>query len=188
MSDQPYRAPKLGMDKDSNDRMASKFNKQTADEALAWISQITGDKLEEDFHEVLKDGIALAKVMNAVQPGSVKVTNGKSPFVCMERATQFIAAARKYGVPEADLFSTVDLWEAQNLTQVLQTIESLGRVAQKKGASVPKFGVKLATQSKLNISEANRRRAAEAPTMMTDVGVPIEREVSLKHEINKIVK
>ncbi len=168
----------------------SKYSKETEMEARAWIEALVPEvaPLADDFHEALKDGTVLVKLINAISPGAIKrVGPGKGPFPSMERITTFIKAAREYGVPEADLFVTVDLWEGRDMRQVLQGLESLGRTAQAAGAAGPSFGVKLATKSKLNISEANRLRAAAVPTMRTDTGTSFEREVTLKGRINKIV-
>jgi len=36
-------------------------------------------------------------------------------------------AARAYGLPDAELFQTVDLFEKRNIAQVTQCIHALGR-------------------------------------------------------------
>ena len=90
-----------------------------------------------DFGEILKDGVVLCKLMNKLQPGSIKkfkekvdmlgnpqtVSQPKSPsqgpaFMLMENVQSFINAAKSYGVPDAEMFLTPDLFEARNLAQV----------------------------------------------------------------------
>jgi transgelin len=54
-------------------------------------------------------------------------------------------ACKQLGVPETDLFMTVDLFEAKNMVQVIQTLHSLGRQSQRvPGFPGPYIGVKLA--------------------------------------------
>jgi len=66
--------------------------------------------------------------MNAIQPGSIsKINTSGSHFKLMENIDVFMKAAKKYGVPEIDLFQTVDLWEKRNIPQVTQCIMALGR-------------------------------------------------------------
>ena len=40
---------------------------------MQWISRVLGESLpDEDFATLLKDGILLCRLMNKIQPGSVK--------------------------------------------------------------------------------------------------------------------
>ncbi len=39
----------------------------------------------------------------------------------------FQKAIKKYGVPDVDVFQTVDLYEKRNIPQVVHSIRSLGR-------------------------------------------------------------
>lgn len=92
--------------------------------------------------------------MNKLKPGSVAkiVTKGGS-FALRENVAQFQAAAKAYGVPDNELFQTVDLFEKKNIPQVTLAIHALGRYAQKNGFNGPVLGVKM--------SEANRREFTE---------------------------
>lgn len=44
----------------------------------------------------------------------------------MENIQIFLDAAEAYGVPKTSLFQTVDLYEARNMSQVINTIMQLG--------------------------------------------------------------
>lgn len=46
----------------------------------------------------------------------------------MENINRFIEAAQKLGVKELDVFATVDLYEAKNMTKVIDTLATLRRV------------------------------------------------------------
>ena len=46
----------------------------------------------------------------------------------MENVQSFIQAAKKYGVPDEEVFQTPDLFEARNIPQVSLCIFSLGIV------------------------------------------------------------
>lgn len=59
------------------------------------------------------------------------------PFKQMENVTAFIQAARKLGVLEKDVFSTVDLYEEKNSQSVMMCIYSLGGTVQR---TAPEFG------------------------------------------------
>ena len=91
----------------------------------------------DDFEFVLKDGTILCRLMNKIQPNSVKkfretvthlltvnipplhctVLQG-TPFMLMENIQAFLAAAQRYGVPAEELFQTADLFERRNIPQV----------------------------------------------------------------------
>lgn len=49
------------------------------------------------------------------------------PFKQMELIDIFITKAKEFGVPEHESFQTCDLYEEQNLFQVLMCLQSLGR-------------------------------------------------------------
>lgn len=134
-----------------------KQEKYDADEergALAWIEAVL-DKpgLFDDIsgsqavQEVLKDGIILCELINTLQPGSVKrVNHQKMPFFKMENIGNFLSACEMYGVAKADLFQTVDLFEARNMIAVINCLHSLGRKAHNKFDG-PALGPREATRN-----------------------------------------
>ena len=71
-----------------------------------------------------------------------------------ENIGKFITAAQDYGVGESDIFTTVDLYEAKNMTQVVDGIHAVGRAAQKNGFQGPVIGAKEGTENKRNFTEA----------------------------------
>ena len=77
------------------------------------------------FHS---DDRSLYRLMNKLLPGSVtRINTQGAQFKLMENINAFQTAAKRFGVPEMDVFQTVDLWERRNIPQVTQCIMALGR-------------------------------------------------------------
>jgi hypothetical protein len=55
----------------------------------------------------------------------------------------FLSACEQYGLKKTDLFQTVDLVDATNLSQVQSAIYKLGGQAQKQGFMGPVIGIKV---------------------------------------------
>lgn len=66
--------------------------------------------------------------MNKLSPGSIpKINTQGGQFKMMENLNKFQQAVKKYGVPDLDVFQSVDLVERRNVPQVTQCIMALGR-------------------------------------------------------------
>ena len=66
----------------------------------------------------------------------------------------FQAAIKNYGVPDIDVFQTVDLWDRKDIAQVTNTIFGLGRAAYKHPEwTGPFLGPKPADENKRDFSE-----------------------------------
>lgn len=65
------------------------------------------------------------------------------PFVQMENIASFLKAASRIGVPDDELFETVDLFDKTDPIQVWTTIRSYSRYANKKNPSIPVLGPRL---------------------------------------------
>lgn len=66
--------------------------------------------------------------MNKLMPGCItKVNTSGGQFKMMENINRFQEACKAYGVPDIDVFQTVDLYERRNLPQVAQCLMALGR-------------------------------------------------------------
>lgn len=138
------KTPLYGMDKELAERQAAKFDVTLQHQCQSWLEELTGSPLPDpdDFMGSLKDGSILCKAMNVIQPKSIKkIQTSKMPFKQMENVSAFIKACRTYGIPEYQLFTTVDLFEAKDPNSVVQTIQALGGVAKKKGFAGPTIGV-----------------------------------------------
>ena len=70
----------------------------------------------------------LNRCINKLSPKAVsKITTKGGGFALRENVNAFCNAARKYGVPDNELFQTVDLFEKKNIGQVTLCIHALGR-------------------------------------------------------------
>lgn len=135
---------------------AAKRDPETEEQALEWIEQLTGEKLDrsKEYPDMLKDGITLCNLMNVLMPGCIKKIDKKGGgFALMQNIERFNKAAEQYGVPVRELFQTVDLWERKNIPAVTLCIHALGRVAQTRDDyKGPILGPKMAEPQDFNFT------------------------------------
>lgn len=146
-------------------KMAAKYEIEKEQEARLWIEDVLGEPINPDvnedeplgperFHEALKDGIILCKLADRiVGPGKVKYNKMKVPFKQMENINNFLLACEKLGVAKTDLFQTVDLYENQNMWQVVLCLFALGRKAQAIGFDGPALGPREANRNVREFSD-----------------------------------
>lgn len=109
-------------------QIAAKRDPQQEKEAQEWIEAILGKKFNTTFEDYLRDGQVLCELINKIQPGSVnKINTSGGDFKMMENINKFQKAIQEYGVPDIDVFQTVELWEKKDIGQVITTLFALGR-------------------------------------------------------------
>jgi hypothetical protein len=142
-----------GMTAELQEKKAAKYDPELEAQARDWMELIIGEPFPSGtFHDALKDGLYLCKLINVLQPGSVpKVNSSKMAFKMMENIGNFLAACERYGLTKQDLFQTVDLYEAENMPQVVNGIHALGRKAKKNGK--PGLGPDESTANKRQFDE-----------------------------------
>lgn len=99
-------------------------------EAQEWIESIIGEKFPAgQYEDFLRDGVVVCKLINKIKPNSIAKINesGASSFKLMENVNNFQKALKAYGVPDQDVFQTVDLYEKKDISQVTNTFFALGR-------------------------------------------------------------
>jgi len=169
--------PIYGMDLELEAKKMAKYDKEKENDVRFWIEAVTGEQFKsDDFVESLKDGVLLCKLANTVSPGSVpKVNSSKLPFMQMENIGYFLKAAENLGLKRHDAFQTVDLYEAKNIPQVIQTLFVFGSSVQKiPSYNGPQLGVKMAEKRNIEFSDDQLRRGSNT--------VGLQYEGSFKHE------
>ena len=124
------------------------------------------------LHDWLKSGEKLCDLANKLKPGSVaKIQSSAKPFSQRENIAAYLDACKSLGVPQFDLFVTVDLYERRNMKAVVRNLHSLGRVAQTiYGFEGPHLGAKLAKKSERKFTEAQLAEARGLPSRWTNRG------------------
>ncbi|SCU98194.1 LAMI_0F13476g1_1 [Lachancea mirantina] len=136
--DQASTPEVTSLDQDLRELRNNKFSTEAIDEISEWVylTILKKGQCPPHFLESLKDGVTLcelANILSAADSGkSIKIRTGKSPFMQMEQISQFLSFARLYGVPEDELFQTVDLYEDKDAACVYQTLKSVSRYANQK--------------------------------------------------------
>ncbi|QPG76474.1 hypothetical protein FOA43_003863 [Brettanomyces nanus] len=123
-------------------RLAKYHNSKLIQETKYWLVSILGDRIDRDYLintdliEVLKDGSILCQLIKCVWgEGSLKFKTSKMAFVQMENIEKFLNFIKFQGVPQDELFQTVDLYEAKDPYQVVMTLQALSRVIKDKFGS-----------------------------------------------------
>lgn len=137
------RAQKSGFAREAQDKINAKYDEKLAGECMAWINQrvqsigdpaVNTSGSMDNVYEMLGDGSVLCRLMESLGC-TLKWKKSGLAFKKMENIGKFLTAAESYGVSTAELFQTVDLYEKQNLNQVICAIGALGRKANSKGGS-----------------------------------------------------
>ena len=84
------------------------------------------EREQETCTEILSTA-SIVRLVERVTGMRAKYNTMKMAFKQMENINIFLSTCEKYGVAKTDLFQTVDLYENQNLWQVVCTIHALGR-------------------------------------------------------------
>ena len=138
-------------------KIAGKRDPVKDQEAQAWIEEILGAKFPAGqlYEDVLKDGQVLCQLINKLAPNSVpKINESGGQFKLMENINNFQKALKAYGVPDQDVFQTVDLYEKKDISQVTNTLFALGRAAWKDEKwNGPNLGPKPADQNQRDFTE-----------------------------------
>ena len=124
----------------------------------------------------LKSGMLLCELANSIQAGSVtemplpppaNASNARRNAHYTENVGKYLEACRKIGVPEHDLFRSVDLVEGKDMRSVVRNLHSLGRVAQTlDGYDKPTLGARLASKNTRHFSERQLAEARAIPTRL----------------------
>ncbi|CAL8085451.1 unnamed protein product [Calicophoron daubneyi] len=167
MANQPLAS---GLSAQIKKKLEGKRDPEQEAAAMAWIEELLGTKLDHSkpYEEILRNGVVLCKLINVIKPGSVKKINENStmPFKIMENINAFQEAIKAYGVPTADVFQTVDLFEKKDIGQVTQCIFALGRTCQTHPEYTgPTLGPKVAQENKREFTEEQLREGSNVVSL-----------------------
>jgi len=161
----------FGLTAELSRKKDAKFDVNLTQECFQWMHAVFED---EDLHELadqlfvvekladvvelLRDGVLLCRLMNVIKPESVKKINAsKMAFKQMENIEHFLRGCEGIGCRKLDLFQSVDLYESQNIPQVINGIIALGRKAQSIGYDGPILGPAESTMNKRTFTEKQLR-------------------------------
>lgn len=152
-----------GMTAELKEKQDAKHDSELEAQARAWLEAVVHEPFPPgEFAEALHDGVYLCKLINKLQPGSVrKINTGKMAFKMMENIGNFLESAGRYGLPKTDSFQTVDLYEQANVPQVINSIHALGRVARKEGFKGPVLGPKEAQKQVRHFDPEEQKQASQ---------------------------
>ncbi|XP_068601989.1 transgelin [Brachionichthys hirsutus] len=160
------KGPSFGLSRQIQDKINSKYDPELELILVEWITRQCSSDVGKpepgkmEFQAWLKDGCVLSELINSLFPGEkpLKKTQSSSmAFKQMEKISQFLSAAEKYGVTKTDMFQTVDLWEAKDLAAVQRTLSALGSLAVTKDEGTyngdPTWFFKKAQENKRDFTE-----------------------------------
>jgi len=162
----------FGLTAELNKKKAAKFDAELSTESFKWMKGIFEDaeffsesealsipvEKQEDVMKPLKDGVLLCKLINCIAPDTVKrIHTSKMAFKMMENINNFLEGCENLGCKKYDLFQSIDLYEGQNIHQVINGIMALGRKAQSIGYDGPCLGPAESTENKREFTEEQLR-------------------------------
>lgn len=143
----------------------------------AFVTEYNSDQLVQftDFFEEIRDGVLLCIMLNKIKPGLIaekKFKPSKVVFVARTNIQLFIEGCKKLGIPESDLIETRDLFDQQNLANVLVNLEAVSKISRKHGWQGPFLSdKKYATQNKRNFSAEVLAKSKSAVPQMAKGGI-----------------
>lgn len=137
----------FGMSSESEMKKGSKYDSEHTLEIESWIEAQLGKKIfagsdSHSFAEALKDGQVLCQLSQKFDLGPKKISTSNMPFKMMENIGNFLSAAEQLGVAKTDLFQTIDLYEQQNIPQVVNGLHAFAREVSAQGKTDIIFGSK----------------------------------------------
>jgi len=186
MQDKDRLDNKRGLDKELQEKLASKLDVGKCNDCLEWIAAVTGKKTTGDFHEDLKDGYLLCLLLKRISLQTykdlkIKAKHTKQPFVARTQIQNFVAGCKKLGMTEQDVCSSQDLYEGDNLNNVVNHLNALNAICYKleaagkfKGPFLPHAHTKFATENKRHFTKEQLDKAKGI--------VPLQNRGGISHE------
>ena len=137
-------------------------------QARQWINAVRVSQSQEPIQadaglaDALRSGVILCELLSAIRPDVVvKPSKFSNPQHHRENIGKFVTGCTALGVPDAESFETVDLYEGSNLPQVWRCLASLGKHTPKifTGPAMPSAATIRAELSKA-AADAKAQKAA----------------------------
>ncbi|CAH1787882.1 unnamed protein product, partial [Owenia fusiformis] len=117
-----------------------------------------------------------SSLMNLIKPGSVKTIHTRNmPFMHMENIGFFNEQMRNYGVDPNYLFVTVDLFEGQNIPQVLIGLRNLADIVSRVNVIVTKQSDSSTLGVKAIITSQTCKRELQSPSLIKKIPISMVR-------------
>jgi len=186
MQDQERLDNKRGIDKELQRKLAAKYDIKKAHACLEWVVAVTGKEVTGDFEADLKDGYLLCFLIKKIsfttyKKLKIKAKHTKQPFVCRTQIQNFVAGCKELGMAETDVCSSQDLYEGDNLNNVVSCLYALNAICYKleasgkyKGPFLPGAGTKHA--------EGKARYFTEEELNRSKFIVPRQMQGGIQHE------
>lgn len=152
----------FGLTAELNNKIAAKWDEAMAAQASGWIDAVLGSTFmagvsdSETFQAKLKDGTILCELANALG-AKIKYNNSKMSFKQMENIAKFLEWLNNIGVAKTDQFQTVDLYEGNNMPQVVAGVHALGRKASVLELTSVALGPQEASSTKREFTDEQLR-------------------------------
>jgi len=198
MQDKQRLDNKRGIDKEIQAKLASKFDQGRADACLTWIAESTNKKVTGDFEADLKDGYLLCQLLKHISSKTykklkIKSKHTKQPFVCRTQIQNFVMGCKELGMAETDVCSSQDLYEGDNLNNVVNHLYALNAICYKleasgdyKGPFIAGSNVKFATENKRNFTKEQLAKAKGIVPLQNRGGISDDRKTD--HDSYGIIK
>jgi len=127
---------KRGIDKELQAKLMNKFDSGKADACLKWIAASTKKEVTGDFGADLKDGYLLCQLLKHISSKTykklhIKAKPTKQPFHCRTQIQNFVRGSKELGMAETDVCSSQDLYEGDNLNNVVNHLYALNAICYK---------------------------------------------------------
>eukprot|EP01084_Bolivina_argentea_P183655 316871_1 len=149
------------------------LNDDEVAEVKNWMETVMNTNYP-DFFEDIRDGVELCKLLNVIKPGLIaekKFKKSKVVFVARTNIQIFIEGCKKLGIPETDCIETRDLFDQQNLNDVVINIYAVSKISGKHGFQGPTIGKAYAEKNKRNFSAEVLAKSKSAVPQMAKGGI-----------------
>jgi len=198
MQDKERLDNKRGIDKELQAKLASKFDIEKAELCLKWIADCTKKEITGDFGADLKDGFLLCQLLKHISSKTykklhIKAKHTKQPFVCRTQIQNFVQGCKDLGMAETDVCSSQDLYEGDNLNNVVNHLYALNAICYKmeeagqyKGPFIVGATTKFAKENKRNFSKEVLNKAKYITPLQNRGGIADDSKTD--HDAYGIIK